>query len=674
MKSKASYFNLNKNVFIEDMRRFWGISALYSIVLLFSSVFPILMTYSTLSEHGYFLINRILNNGNFLPFLFLTTAPLAAAVLIFRYLQNNNSTAVIHAFPFTRKELFVTHCISGIIIISLPVIINGLLLLLIKKPVYSTELVPVDIFTTAAILKWVGQSLLIAISGFSIAVFAGIISGTSLLQTIFGAGFLFLLPAIGTLLLFYFDHFFFGFNSGWKMSQLVINLSPITSILDHNDAQFSSGFIILYILLTIILLAASYILYMFRKLERSTDSIAFDFLKPLFKYSVSFCGMTVLGIYFIGLSENRIFGMYLGFIVGSLIAYIIAEMVVEKTIWVFKHLKGYLFFLIIAALFVTLIQTDITGYERRLPVFDKIESVYYGNFPSDDREFHTLMSEDNIESSLEFHQTIVDNRKWLERDPSSETYNITLNYLMKDGKVFTRQYTLPYEFFKHNPYVKKVYESAEYIKATNPIFHVQEKDLKIISLDSALLPDKSIQIINSFEIKEFCEVLKRDLLNESFEDMMSRKAPLARIEFFWKDNNELQEKYYYGPALKKSYANTLNWLEVKDYLDDITVYPEDIKYISIKRNSENSTTYPQETRSASNNLMIPTATTDLMVVTDKEAIQTILDNYENRHYHNSEGYLLTIGLNNGSTNNGFFQITTAPPFIINYFNTPMVSD
>ncbi len=667
MKSKTSYFNFNKNIFIEDLKRLWAVPVLYTLILFLTNISPILMAYNTLTKNGYYLVNRLLTNDTFFSFLFITTAPLAVAVLIFRYLQQTNSTAVMHAFPFTRKELYVTHCICGTLLTILPIIITSGILLLIKKPVYDHATVPADIFTTAAIMKWTGQNLLITLSGFSIAVFAGIITGTSLLHTIFGFGFLFLLPGIGMLVLLYLDEFIFGFSSNWRINEFVVNLSPITSKLDGND--FSSGNITWYIVLTIFLLIISYILYMHRKLERSTDSIAFNFLKPLFKYSVAFCGMTILGMYLMALGENRIFGMYAGFIIGSLVAYIIAEMIVEKTIWVFRHLKGYFIFLLMAALFAVLIQTDILGYERRLPAFDKIESIYYGGLPSDKKEWkdlHMLSSANNIESSFEFHQSIIDNKKWLEKDHESEIYHITLNYFMENGKIFTRQYALPYEFFEHNPYVKKVYESDEYIRATNPIFDVDEKDLKNISLDSYLLRDRTVQIIDPMEIKELCQALREDLLNERFEEMTSKKAPMARIDFFWKENSELQEKYYHAPSLKKSYKNTLNWLEFKGYIDSISVYSEDIKYISIHRKDENEYFIEKDTVSP-NRLTVPESSPDLMVITDESSVQKILDTYENRYYHAGKGYMVTMVFNNGQMETGFYKSDSAPQFIIEYF-------
>ena len=350
MKSTASYFKFNKNIFAENIKRFWAIPVLYTLFIFLSSIFPILMSYDNIDKLGYYRISYLLTNQNPFTFIFLTTAPLAAAVIIFRYLQANNSTATLHAMPFTRQELFVTHCISGILLSIIPIIINGLILLAIKTPVYNNAIPPENIFTTSAVMDWIWQSILIIILNFSVAVFAGIISGTSLLHSILGFGFLFLLPAIGAVLTFYIDKFLFGFYLHWGINESIEKLSPVVAILFN--IELSAGFIIFYIILTVILFAASCALYLRRKLERATDTIAFNFLKPLFKYSISFCGMTVLGIYLLETGQNKITHMYIGFIIGSIVSYLIAEMILQKSIWVFKNLKGYLIYLIIAAIFI----------------------------------------------------------------------------------------------------------------------------------------------------------------------------------------------------------------------------------------------------------------------------------------------------------------------------------
>lgn len=674
MKLKESSFNIGKSIFIENLKRFWGIPALYSIMLFLTGAFPIMMAYDRLGKNGYHIVSRVLDNETFLSFLFLISAPLAAAVLIFRYLQQNNSVAVMHAFPLTRKKLYLVHCMTGIVLTMIPILVNGIILFIIKKPVYNGSLTPEDVFTASAILQWMWHSALISILGFSMAVFAGIITGSSVLQTIFGFGFLFLLPAFGALLMIYFEEFLFGFSSGRSVEKLITNLSPITAKLANTELL--PNFIIGYIILTVIFFIFSYFLYLHRKLERSTDTITFDFLKPIFKYSVAFCGMSLLGMYFMQLSQdNKTLGLYIGFFIGSIIAYIIAEMIVQKTIWIFKNMKGYLIYLIIAAIFIVSIQTDIWGFEKRLPNLENIQSFYLGNYSDEHLENGTiklLSATENIEAVYAFHQSIIENKKWLEKDTDNYTRNIVLNYFSEDGRLLTRQYQLPFEFFVHNPYIKEVYESEEYKISQNAIFDMELNELEYISLESNFLSNRNLKIIDPVEITEFCQAFKKDLLNESFEEMMNGSAPICDIDFIWKselDNKKAREitQKYYSPALKKSYRHTINWLQSKGYLEQVSISTGDIKYITVEKSDD---TYYSTKESINNShLAVPVSTPDLMVITDAASIEKILNTLHNRYYKDDVRYNIHIVFKQGNIYSSFYYKDTLPAFITHYFES-----
>ena len=663
MKSTASYFKFNKNVFAENIKRFWAIPVLYTLFIFLSCIFPIMMSYDKIDKLGYYRISYLLTNQNPFTFIFLTPAPLAAAVIIFRYLQANNSTAALHAMPFTRQELFFTHCISGILLTIIPIIVNGLILLAIKTPVYNNAIPPENIFTTSAVMDWIWLSILIIILNFSVAVFAGIISGTSILHSILGFDFLFLLPAIGVVLTFYIEKFLFGFYLHWGINQFIEKLSPVVAIL--SSTELSSGFIIFYIMLTVFLFAASCALYLRRKLERATDTIAFNFLKPLFKYGISFCGMTVLGIYLLETGQNKITHMYIGFFIGSIISYLIAEMILQKSIWVFKNLKGYLIYLIIAAIFIVCIQTDILGYERRLPEIENISGISYNRYAYLEEKPALLVSPEIIEATHAFHKSIIDNRKWLENHTEDYSYNILLNYKLKNGKLLTRHYQLPYAFFENNPYIKTVYESHEYKKAANELFDVDPYNLAFISMQAYFLSEKNIRLIDSVEISEFIEVLKKDILNESFGEMLGYRKPLASIDFMWKPSEESHDKYL-SASVKKSYLNTINWLRAKGYLDAITVSPEDVQYISVEKyhnevSAKEVQTFVRESHT------VPEATPDIMVITDRFQIAALLENFEDNYRQRKNGYLVSISFYNGHIYSGYYNKDKIPEFICKYF-------
>lgn len=691
MKLKASLFN--RSIILEDLKRFWGISILYTIVLFLNSILPILLSYDTLTRHGDYIVSEILKGNTFFNYLFLITAPLVTAVLIFRYMQQNHSTAVIHAFPFTRKQLFVNHCISGIVLLLIPIIFNSSILLLIKKPVYlGIGADTVNIFTTQAIGQLALQSTLIVLVGFSIAVFAGIISGTSILQTIFGFGFLFIVPATFVIFIGYFDRFLFGFSTTPKFIHFVGSISPIIAKLDSYNNFSNINWMVWYIALTIILLTVSYLLYSKRKLECATEPIVFDLLKPIFKYSVAFCGMTILGLYFMDLGQNKTLSLYLGFFIGSIICYIIAEMIVQKSIWVFKNLKGYLYFLIIAVIFIVCIETDILGYENRLPDINKVESIYIGNssYQMDEENQQFLTTPENIDLAYLYHQSILDNKDALEEyDYTGYTQSVCIGYNCKNGKKLIRQYRLPQEFIIQNLYMKEIFESEEYKLTTQPIFNIDVNHIDFLDIQPRMnaYDNTPIRIAENNEIQSFVNALKEDILNETYEEYYDSLLDLGHVRLVLKDPKKkdvdiiYDDPYLAGVSsnarilkpsfiIKPTYFLTIEWLESHNYLDNLLVTPDEVSSITVTRYLEDGDMKYDRYTVEYNPSTIPESTDTHMVITDKEDIQTILSTLEKRPNYKKSHYAVSIMFNHGESrhNGGYYRIETAPEFIKNYFD------
>ena len=159
MRSKASYFSVSKPMIIENLRRFWAIPALAFLVYFLSGVFPILMTYAHLNSLSDYIETSLNNLQPFYMFAHLMF-PIIAAVVIFRYLHGVSSVSVMHSMPFTRAKLYNSGFLSGLILIAAPILVNGLILLAISKPVYNeygTEagimLDTVNVFARADVLN-----------------------------------------------------------------------------------------------------------------------------------------------------------------------------------------------------------------------------------------------------------------------------------------------------------------------------------------------------------------------------------------------------------------------------------------------------------------------------------------------------------------------------------------
>ena len=215
----------------ENMRRFWAVSVLAFLVYFLSGVFPILMSYKDLAPMASYIQMSLHNMQPFFMGAHLLV-PVITAVLLFRYLQNVSSVAVMHSLPFTRSKLFNSGFVSGLILVSLPVLLNGVILLLLSKPTYrqwgygenltiSTE----NVFARAEVLNWMGTSLLIVLVLFSVAVFTGIVTGNNLMHLLTSYFFIFLIPLLYAVFNFYFQEFLYGFDLSGNWMDICLRIS-----------------------------------------------------------------------------------------------------------------------------------------------------------------------------------------------------------------------------------------------------------------------------------------------------------------------------------------------------------------------------------------------------------------------------------------------------------------
>ena len=105
--------------------------------------------------------------------------------------------------------------------------------------------------------------------------------------------------------------------------------------------------------------------------------------------------MLLGGIYFSGVYSNgakyRLYWVMFGYAIASVIGYIIAEIIITKSLRIFRNIKGYFIYVIIIALVLIGINSDIIGYEKRIPALENIESIY-------------------LESGFNFSNGILDNQ------------------------------------------------------------------------------------------------------------------------------------------------------------------------------------------------------------------------------------------------------------------------
>jgi ABC-2 type transport system permease protein len=198
----------------------------------------------------------------------------------------------------------------------------------------------------------------------------------------------------------------------------------------------------------LLLTIAAWLLYRRRKMETATDTVAIPVLKPVFKYCMAYgCGVLLAAFVHDALPGNAPLGLSaalitaLAVLVGSLIGYFAAEMLIRKTVWVFRgSWKGWLIFAAAAVLIIGACEADLFGWEKSQPKAERITAVQIN-----DTEY---TEPDSIRRILELQRSVVEHKKQHET-PDAERYGVglvsggfDLRYVLDNGRVVTRSYQI----------------------------------------------------------------------------------------------------------------------------------------------------------------------------------------------------------------------------------------
>lgn len=383
MTLQKYFFNKQAAVIKENLRHFWVLSLISMLLYLFAGVVPFLISKSSLSDMSDYLEMSLMNTNPFF-LLAMFAFPVLIGVSLFKYLHNPSSVSIVHSMPFTRVQLFWGNFISGIILLTVPILITGMLYLIMAKPVIVGN---VDIFTYENVLLWIFSSIIITIFTYIIVIFAGICSGNTAIHTLVSIFFIFLAPAFYATVHGYFGIYLKGYPGIADNFSSIARFSPLMNTLSEGS-RFSSGNLLLYFVTSVVLVALSIAMYKKRKLERATDSIVFKILEPVLAGLVTFFGMTVMGMWFISMHDSdenvNIYGN-IGYAVGTVLFFIISYMIIRKSTKIFTKstFKAFIAYCIIAAIFISTIQMDVFNYGSNHPENKNITSAFI-NFAGDD--------------------------------------------------------------------------------------------------------------------------------------------------------------------------------------------------------------------------------------------------------------------------------------------------
>lgn len=649
MKSKASYFSVSGVLIRENLRRFWALPTITFLVYFFSSVFPMLIYLAKLDKLARYIDLCLHNQQPFFMIAHLLT-PIFAAIIVFRYLQSTPGATVMHSLPFNKSLLFNSGLISGLIMISSPIVLNGLLLLLINRPTFLSWDNTVNVFTVKAVVIWMGSSLLIVTFIYIIAVFGGMVTGNSILHLIGAGGFNFLLPALYGTFVLYFTMYLYGFDPSGDWWRTVALLSPYSEVVS-SSGNFTTKKVLGYSIAILVITIVSAVLYHKRKLEKAGDAMAFRFMEPIICYLITFFGMTAMGFYFNALGEGPTdranYFTYLGFALGTIIFFVIGRMTVKKTLRVFNKdsLKSLAIYIAIAGLFLTGLSVDATGFEKRVPDIAKVDSVVVDGNAINSALSHTQTSinfrdSENMKHIASFHKSVIENKKrFLDNETIHKLY-VTLKY--KKGKQrYNRSYNIDYNFLAESPHLKALCESKEYKDFLSPS-GLGEDGFSSITLYAPSGNDNIYLDIGDGYLA-LLEAYEKDFRAMSFEEIISpRKAYMTLSLSYYKilpgQSKDKEQYYSVEYPITASCINSIKWLKEKGYWKQIVISPDKITRIEIYESTgRNPYDY---------HYMDDKSGKPIMIVYDKKQIQLLMEHadrfaIDETSFHYGKVYLTT---------------------------------
>lgn len=632
MKLKTSLFK--KGLIISDIKRFWWVSVLYALALFFVMPFNHYITIinNLNSNSSIDSTNRVKEHiANELAFsgggsqVILLVVPVVIAALVFRFMQKNRQASLYHSLPLTRATLYFSNITSSVILFTIPVLFNTIIMLALN--IFSSLS---EFYTVPLIFAWLGYTMLFGIMFIAMSAFVGMFTGNSITQLAFVYILNFLPTYLSEFIRVNLRGLLYGFDTYSNYN--LYDGMPMIRLFNMRSSKFLAVTIIVYIVVTIALLIGGLYAFKLRRPETAGDIITFKPVKPIFIYGFVVCVTLFGGAYFLELKNNSLSFLVLGYFLSSLIAYIVVQMLTNKSFKILHTYKGYLGFALVLAIFTIGVHFDVIGYINKIPDTSDVKEVYmssdsYWIQHKDDVNFDknryyytdTMIYKDpeNIENITKLHKYLLDNRT----NNGNQKY---LVYQLNNGKKIVRKYSI--DTLSQASVLSPIYESNEYKQNRFPILYQEAENIKYIEINDRRAGKNYPYIVSDkAQLDNFKVAIRKDIQALTYKDL----AVLDNQEIVTINIVDTKEKNI-TYMLRSSYTNTFDWLKKEGIYDQIIVKSDDIESITIEYYNHNYSTEE------------PTKIPNSVEITDKAIIKELLVLSYNANFEGISGYSVIL--------------------------------
>lgn len=438
MKSKTSLFSpgLSRNI----LSRFWPLWLIYLGVLLVQ--LPVAVSgYVSQGISARYTMECILQLAANVAG-YAMAASLLSVMAVFSYLYSKRSCSLINSLPVRRECVFITACLTGL----LPLLLAELLTWLISLGIFAGS----ETVRTEYLNSWLLAALLSTLASYGFGVFCAMLTGHILvLPALFLVlnSAVYVLESLAQTLL---STLVYGYEGGVSISclsplpyagkALRVIAEPAADSLEPEHILLGIDSLAVYAVVGVLFIVPALLLYRRRKMECVGDVVAIKALEPVFKYCASVYAALGLGALLaetmdkaLGSGPLEAAVLALMLLLGAALGYYAAEMLLQKSLRVFRsRMRGLFIVWAVLLLGVAAIELDLTGYERRMPETEEIQSVVLVN------DGRVTEDAESIELTRKIHQTAIDNEE--HNRQAESTSIIYIRYELKDGSSLGRSY------------------------------------------------------------------------------------------------------------------------------------------------------------------------------------------------------------------------------------------
>lgn len=493
----------------EIIRMYWYMPVITFILYFFTGIVPILSNLSNLESIDYFIYDSM-KNMNLAYTGIISVTPVIMAVLMMGFLHKSDKAMMIHIQPLSKDRIFNSYYICGWLMCVVP-----LLIMLIP---YALLAFKVEALARMNIIFWLLTSIAVMTLFYGMTVLAGTLTGTVVMNLLSTGVLMVVFPIIVGIADSYCEIFIDGYYEmpRW-LDSLAESYNPAVGLLFRYENSSGMTFAI-YFIAGVILSAVSRKVYKTRKLERIGSSTLSRAFEELMTYLVVFIGMSIFGLMMRSFSQSKLL-VVAGMLVGTLITLFVVKLIVNRSVRIFNRdfVRSLSIYLIIAAVFVSLTVFDLSGFDKRVPDIDEIESVDMEGFVSDypntvtygyvserkggGKDARTFTSPEALEKITELHQYIIDNG--LSYDKAGMTYGdehlgaeiydiagsslfmgneyIHIKYNLKNGRAVERMYDVYMDQNVAN-ILDQLLTSEEYREKNSIFSYIKAEDISYIQI------------------------------------------------------------------------------------------------------------------------------------------------------------------------------------------------